>query len=94
MLIEHSLTKTPGKRSSCRFEFCYACLAPYAGAEGIRIKGNTAHATTCKHHTARLPSYRPINPPANPQPHGIVFPQIVELFEFDSADEHDDDITA
>ncbi|KAH6625336.1 hypothetical protein C7974DRAFT_434463 [Boeremia exigua] len=41
-------------RSPCRFEFCYICLAPYRGTQGIRTIGNTAHTPACKYHTTRL----------------------------------------
>ncbi|KAJ5058517.1 hypothetical protein J3E72DRAFT_196926 [Bipolaris maydis] len=38
----------------CGFEFCYVCRAPYAGPQGIRALGNSAHREDCQYHTARL----------------------------------------
>lgn len=37
--------------SSCRFEFCWVCLADYSK---IRKKGNSAHEKTCKYHSSML----------------------------------------
>ncbi|KAF1835131.1 hypothetical protein BDW02DRAFT_496646, partial [Decorospora gaudefroyi] len=46
------------RRTGCGFEFCYVCRAPYGGVEGIRRAGNSAHAKTCRYHSAKLPRYR------------------------------------
>ncbi|KAF2818674.1 hypothetical protein CC86DRAFT_308657, partial [Ophiobolus disseminans] len=40
--------------SRCKLEFCYICRAPYRGRDGIILRGNTAHAVSCKYHTKNL----------------------------------------
>lgn len=37
--------------SQCMYEFCWLCLADY---ETIRLRGNAAHKSECKHHTLNL----------------------------------------
>lgn len=44
---DHMTCKKPG---GCGHEFCWRCLAPYDGADGIRQVGNTAHAPSCLYH--------------------------------------------
>ncbi|KAF1955577.1 hypothetical protein CC80DRAFT_369270, partial [Byssothecium circinans] len=39
----------------CGFQFCYVCRAPYGGSRGIWVIGNSAHASSCSYHEARLP---------------------------------------
>ena len=34
----------------CKHEFCWRCLAPYQGADGIFERGNNAHARSCRHY--------------------------------------------
>ncbi|GAB1736557.1 hypothetical protein NU219Hw_g8186t1 [Hortaea werneckii] len=41
-------------RSSCRHEFCWQCFAPFGGSEGISRRGNAAHRSSCRYHSARL----------------------------------------
>lgn len=45
---------TLGKQ--CKHEFCWMCFASYAGKEGIRKRGNSAHAEGCKYHSRNLPT--------------------------------------
>ena len=33
----------------CKHEFCWRCLAPYSGANGIWKQGNSAHKSSCRH---------------------------------------------
>ena len=40
----------------CGHKFCWVCLAPYDGPEGINQVGNDAHARECKYHTDNLPT--------------------------------------
>ncbi|EAT82199.1 hypothetical protein HBH56_107170 [Parastagonospora nodorum] len=41
----------------CQFEYCWRCLAPYAGPEGIRLRGNAAHAPNCPYYSENLPDH-------------------------------------
>jgi len=43
--------------SICRHEFCYVCLAPYDGEDGIDGPvGNAAHNESCPYHPSALPN--------------------------------------
>ncbi|KAH6882466.1 hypothetical protein BKA58DRAFT_373374 [Alternaria rosae] len=50
---DHMTCRWPG----CRFQFCYRCRAPYKGVQSISGIGNSAHADSCRHHSAQLPNY-------------------------------------
>ena len=38
------------KPMGCGHEFCWRCLAPYDGDDGIRKVGNKAHKESCRHY--------------------------------------------
>ena len=44
---------------SCKYEFCWQCLAPYGP---IREHGNEGHRSTCRYHSANLPAAAILNP--------------------------------
>jgi hypothetical protein len=56
-ISSRQLLTCTGRRSNCRFEFCYVCRAPYEGVDGILTVGNSAHASTCRYHSSRLPDW-------------------------------------
>lgn len=57
-ISSRQLLTCSGRRSNCRFEFCYVCRAPYAGRQGVRQIGNTAHNESCRYHPTKLPMYQ------------------------------------
>lgn len=46
---DHMTCRTAGG-GGCGHEFCWRCLAPYQGPEGIRAVGNKAHKPACQYH--------------------------------------------
>ncbi|KAF2217014.1 hypothetical protein CERZMDRAFT_93075 [Cercospora zeae-maydis SCOH1-5] len=53
----------------CKHEFCWLCLAPYQGPDGISgARGNSAHDESCRYHSRRLPSYAAPPRPTVPRP--------------------------
>jgi hypothetical protein len=38
----------------CKHEFCWRCLAPYLGENGIRAKGRRAHGSSCLHYQIQV----------------------------------------
>jgi hypothetical protein len=47
---DHMTCKVKNGVGGCGHEFCWRCLAPYNGADGIRQMGNSAHTPTCVYH--------------------------------------------
>ena len=52
-LLAITLTKLTGR---CGNEFCWLCLAPYLGPDGIHAMGNSAHHASCRHASRNLPN--------------------------------------
>mmetsp|Transcript_9800 Transcript_9800/g.21227 ORF Transcript_9800/g.21227 Transcript_9800/m.21227 type:complete len:319 (-) Transcript_9800:1836-2792(-) len=49
----HAIEKNKGcdhMTCRCKHQFCWRCLAPYEGDNGIFKRGNRAHEETCKHY--------------------------------------------